>query len=136
MKIFSFNVNGLRARLHQMSALIDKHSPDIICLQETWCSDPLPLSPTFAAYTEISCGFSGIGKGLKVLHEPSAHVLRSHVISPRILCVELPGVSILNCYAPQKKLDRCLQKSVCRFATRRANAPFRQKCAYCCCWRL
>ena len=32
---FSFNVNGLRARLHQMSALIDKHSPDIICLQET-----------------------------------------------------------------------------------------------------
>ena len=35
MKIFSFNVNGLRARLHQMSALIHKHSPDIICLQET-----------------------------------------------------------------------------------------------------
>ena len=35
MKIFSFNVNGLRARLHQMCALIDKHSPDIICLQET-----------------------------------------------------------------------------------------------------
>ena len=35
MKIFSFNVNGLRARLHQMSALIEKHSPDIICLQET-----------------------------------------------------------------------------------------------------
>ena len=35
MKIFSFNVNGLRARLHQMSTLIEKHSPDIICLQET-----------------------------------------------------------------------------------------------------
>ena len=35
MKIFSFNVNGLRARLHQMRALINKHSPDIICLQET-----------------------------------------------------------------------------------------------------
>ena len=35
MKIFSFNVNGLRARLHQMSALVEKHSPDIICLQET-----------------------------------------------------------------------------------------------------
>ena len=35
MKIFSFNVNGLRARLHQLSKLIDKHSPEIICLQET-----------------------------------------------------------------------------------------------------
>ena len=39
MKIFSFNVNGLRARLHQMRALIDKHSPDIICLQETKVQD-------------------------------------------------------------------------------------------------
>mgnify|MGYP001426937731 FL=1 len=35
MKIFSFNVNGLRARLHQLSELINKHSPEIICLQET-----------------------------------------------------------------------------------------------------
>ena len=31
----SFNVNGLRARLHQLSELIKKHSPEIICLQET-----------------------------------------------------------------------------------------------------
>ena len=35
MKIISFNVNGLRARLHQLSNVIDKHSPEIICLQET-----------------------------------------------------------------------------------------------------
>ncbi len=35
MKIFSFNVNGLRARLHQLNELINKHSPEIICLQET-----------------------------------------------------------------------------------------------------
>jgi len=35
MKIISFNINGLRARIHQLSALIDKHQPDIIGLQET-----------------------------------------------------------------------------------------------------
>ena len=35
MKIISFNVNGLRARLHQLSELVNKHSPEIICLQET-----------------------------------------------------------------------------------------------------
>jgi exodeoxyribonuclease-3 len=35
MKIISFNINGLRARIHQLSALIDKHQPAIIGLQET-----------------------------------------------------------------------------------------------------
>lgn len=34
MKIISFNINGLRARLHQLQALIDAHSPDVIGLQE------------------------------------------------------------------------------------------------------
>lgn len=34
MKIISFNINGLRARLHQLAALIDKHQPDVIGLQE------------------------------------------------------------------------------------------------------
>ncbi|WP_158769524.1 exodeoxyribonuclease III [Paraglaciecola sp. L1A13] len=34
MKIISFNINGIRARLHQLQALIDKHQPDIIGLQE------------------------------------------------------------------------------------------------------
>jgi exodeoxyribonuclease-3 len=39
MKIVSFNVNSLRARLHQLQAVIDKHSPDIIGLQETKVND-------------------------------------------------------------------------------------------------
>ncbi len=34
MKIVSFNVNGLRARIHQLQALVEKHQPDIIGLQE------------------------------------------------------------------------------------------------------
>ncbi len=34
MKIISFNINGLRARLHQLQAIIDKHNPDVIGLQE------------------------------------------------------------------------------------------------------
>jgi len=34
MKIVSFNVNGIRARLHQLSALVEKHQPDVIGLQE------------------------------------------------------------------------------------------------------
>lgn len=34
MKVVSFNINGLRARIHQLQALIEKHQPDVIGLQE------------------------------------------------------------------------------------------------------
>lgn len=45
MKIISFNINGIRARLHQLQALIDKHQPDVIGLQETKVhDDQFPLS--------------------------------------------------------------------------------------------
>lgn len=39
MKIISFNVNGLRARFHQLEALVASHKPDIIGLQETKVND-------------------------------------------------------------------------------------------------
>lgn len=39
MKLVSFNINGLRARPHQLQALIDRHRPDIIGLQETKVAD-------------------------------------------------------------------------------------------------
>jgi len=39
MKIVTFNVNGIRARLHQLAALVDSHAPDIIALQETKVRD-------------------------------------------------------------------------------------------------
>ena len=35
MKLISFNTNGLRARPHQIKALIEKHQPDVIGIQET-----------------------------------------------------------------------------------------------------
>ena len=39
MKVVSFNVNSLRSRLHQLAAVIDKHQPEIIALQETKVQD-------------------------------------------------------------------------------------------------
>ena len=35
MKRISFNVNGIRARFHQLEELVKLHNPDIICFQET-----------------------------------------------------------------------------------------------------
>lgn len=39
MKIISFNVNSIRSRMHQLSAVIDKHRPDVVALQETKVQD-------------------------------------------------------------------------------------------------
>lgn len=39
MKVVSFNINGVRARLHQLAAIIEAHSPEVIGLQETKVAD-------------------------------------------------------------------------------------------------
>jgi exodeoxyribonuclease-3 len=39
MKIVSFNINSLRARPHQLEAIIESHQPDVIALQETKVHD-------------------------------------------------------------------------------------------------
>lgn len=39
IKIVSFNVNSIRARMHQLEAVIEKHAPSIIGLQETKVPD-------------------------------------------------------------------------------------------------
>jgi len=37
--VVSWNVNSLNARMTHLAALVERHAPDIICLQETKCSD-------------------------------------------------------------------------------------------------
>ena len=39
MKIVSFNINSIRARPHQVEAIVKKHDPDAIGLQETKVND-------------------------------------------------------------------------------------------------
>lgn len=41
MKFVSFNINGLRARPHQLEAIIAQHQPDVIGLQETKVHDEM-----------------------------------------------------------------------------------------------
>ena len=39
-RVVSFNINGVRARPHQLEALKERYDPDIIGLQETKVQDP------------------------------------------------------------------------------------------------
>lgn len=40
MHFISFNINSIRARLHQLEAIIERYNPDFIGLQETKVDDP------------------------------------------------------------------------------------------------
>ncbi|MEC7087905.1 MAG: endonuclease/exonuclease/phosphatase family protein, partial [Pseudomonadota bacterium] len=37
LKISSWNVNGIRARVEEIPRWLKEYSPDILCLQETKC---------------------------------------------------------------------------------------------------
>ncbi|GGD53542.1 exodeoxyribonuclease III [Lacimicrobium alkaliphilum] len=75
MKFISFNINGLRARLHQLQALIDKHQPYVIGLQETKVHDDMfPLADVQAMGYEVHYhGQKGhYGVALLSKHAPSS----------------------------------------------------------------
>lgn len=75
MKIISFNINGVRARIHQLSALINKHNPDIIGLQETKVHDEVfPFEDIHAL------GYHAIIHGQKA-HYGVAMLVRNDLVS-------------------------------------------------------
>src|ERR1700685_4165022 len=44
MRIVTWNVNSLRARLPRVHELLAQHEPDVVCLQETKCTaDGFPV---------------------------------------------------------------------------------------------
>ncbi|GLP94933.1 exodeoxyribonuclease III [Paraferrimonas sedimenticola] len=73
MKLVSFNINGLRARLHQLQALIDKHSPDVIGLQETKVHDeafPLEAVQEMGYHVEYHGGKAHYGVAILSKQKP------------------------------------------------------------------
>jgi len=77
MKIISFNVNSVRLRLHQLSALIERHQPEFIGLQETKVQDhEFPVE----AINEL--GYEVIFMGQKT-HYGVALLSRTKVVEPK-----------------------------------------------------
>jgi len=72
MKIISFNVNGLRARLHQLQAVIEQHNPAIIGLQEIKVdNEQFPVDDIHAlGYDVIYHGPKG-HYGVALLYKPT-----------------------------------------------------------------
>lgn len=108
MKIATWNVNSLRRRMPILLDWIDKHKPDVVCLQETKVEDHL-----FPAMEIQAAGYHAVFRGEKSyngvatlsLREPSEvrHGLWDGPDSEdtRLLYTSIDGIAIVNTYVPQ-----------------------------------
>ncbi len=77
MKLISFNANSIRARMHQIEAIIERHQPDVIGVQETKAQDKdFPV----AAIEEL--GYHALFHGQKT-HYGVALLSRKPLSEPR-----------------------------------------------------
>jgi exodeoxyribonuclease-3 len=77
MKIASYNLNGIRARLPRLSEWLDREKPEVVCLQELKCADEsLPIGDIEAAgYGAVWHGQKGFN-GVAVLAREDTPKLR------------------------------------------------------------
>ncbi|BFM07013.1 exodeoxyribonuclease III [Halioxenophilus aromaticivorans] len=112
MKFVSFNVNSVRARLHQLSAVIEQHQPEVIGLQETKVSDEeFPLTEiTEMGYHAVYHGQKthyGVALLTKVAPLQSCKGFTSDTEDSqrRLVSVDIPTsagtVTVINGYFPQ-----------------------------------
>lgn len=112
MKFVSFNINGLRARPHQLKALVEKHDPDVIGLQETKVHDDMfPLQEVAElGYNVFYHGQKG-HYGVALLTKASPLFVRRGLPNDgveaqrRLIMAEIPSeegnITVINGYFPQ-----------------------------------
>jgi len=117
IRILSWNVNGVRAAIKNgnLIKLLDKVSPDILCLQETKCSRD-QLNPditnhkTYRSFwnsTSVKKGYSGVATFTK--EEPifveTGIGIEKFDCEGRIVTTEFKEFILLNVYFPNGKKD-------------------------------
>ena len=77
MKVTTFNINGIRARMPRLLEYLAREQPDVVCLQELKCADEsLPVGDIEAAgYRAVWHGQKGFN-GVAILSRGEAPALR------------------------------------------------------------
>jgi exodeoxyribonuclease-3 len=108
MKLVTFNINGIRARMPRLLDYLEREQPAIVCLQELKCADEaLPVGDIQAAgYRAVWHGQKGFN-GVAILSRGDAPVLRqvglpgdpddSH---SRYIEAEIGGLIVGSLYLP------------------------------------
>ncbi|MBX3182423.1 MAG: exodeoxyribonuclease III [Polyangiaceae bacterium] len=116
MKIATWNVNSLRVRLTQLIAWLDRHEPDVVCLQETKVVDEDFPSEELqrAGYGVAFCGqktYNGVAilssrllKDVQIglAAPPDAPAPKYHE-EPRLIAATVRGVRVYSAYVPNGK---------------------------------
>ncbi|MBU0499861.1 MAG: exodeoxyribonuclease III [Gammaproteobacteria bacterium] len=113
MKMVSFNVNGLRARPHQLERLVELHHPDIIGLQETKVQDAEFPRAMIEALGYQVCFHGQKGHyGVAILSRQAPSALgmgfpetegdeQRRLIWTRFEDADGKPLTVINCYFPQ-----------------------------------
>jgi len=111
MKFVSFNANGIRARLHQIEALLNLHAPDVIGIQETKVEDgqfPLAQLQEMGLHIEFFGQKSHYGVALLSRQKPLRVAMglaggdeQKRLISADYALADGGTVSVINGYFPQ-----------------------------------
>ena len=108
MKLVTYNLNGIRARLPRLIEYLDREKPDIVCLQELKCADDsLPIVEIEAAgYRAVWHGQKGFN-GVAILSRSGEPILRqiglpgdpddSH---SRYIEADVDGLIVASIYLP------------------------------------
>jgi exodeoxyribonuclease-3 len=107
MKLATWNLNSLKVRLPQVLGWLDRHQPDVLCLQETKLEDTnFPVDPIRAAgYQPLFSGqktYNGVAilsraaatdvvAAIPSFDDPQKRVLAATVNGLRIICVYVPN---------------------------------------------
>ena len=106
MKIITWNVNSIRIRLERLLGILERHQPDLVCLQETKVPDDQFPAEGLAAvgYHSAVHGQKGGYNGVALIsREPLAEVERGFAGDPipeqaRVISATLGGVRVICAY--------------------------------------
>ena len=108
MKIVSYNLNGIRARMPRLLEYLDEQKPEVVCLQEIKCADELVPSMDIeaAGYRAIWHGQKGFN-GVAILARGEEPKLRRVTLPgdpedahSRYIEAEIGGVVVASLYLP------------------------------------
>ena len=110
MKVITWNVNSIRQRLPRLLALLARHDPDVVCLQETKVADDdFPFDQMRdAGYHATSFGQRAYNGVAVMTRRPHDVVSRGMPDDPsadhsRLLCVRTAGLTVACVYAVNGK---------------------------------